>query len=233
MNAINATERSETVLRVEVPERNKPFMLLKRCVQCFVGVLVIPRLIAYRLFRGLIGRRAFNSSSESIARAPGLRGVYLRQAFYRRTLRSCGQNVFFGWLSVFSSPEARVGNRVYIGRYCGIGLADIGDDVLLADGVQVLSGMRQHRRSSESGAVFENVQEYECISIGRGAWIGAGAIIMASVGEGATVGAGAVVNRPVPDHCVAVGVPARVLGAASDVPDAKSDAVTKSSRCSQ
>jgi len=32
-----------------------------------------------------------------------------------------------------------------------------------------------------------------------------------SIGEYATVGAGAVVTKPIPRHCVAVGVPARVV----------------------
>ena len=45
---------------------------------------------------------------ESIARLPALRGVYLRQAFYARTLSACGKDCYFGWMSVFSMTEARV-----------------------------------------------------------------------------------------------------------------------------
>ncbi|MBR0176966.1 MAG: hypothetical protein IJQ11_06025 [Bacteroidales bacterium] len=32
-----------------------------------------------------------------------------------------------------------------------------------------------------------------------------------TIGEYATIGAGAVVAKPIPGHCVAVGVPARVV----------------------
>jgi acetyltransferase-like isoleucine patch superfamily enzyme len=109
-------------------------------------------------------------------------------------------------------PEAKVGNRVYIGRYCSIGFADIADDVMLADGVQILSGGHEHSTESAEGKTMrQQTQTYQRLSIGPGAWIGAGAVIMADVGEDSIVGAGAVVNRSIPAHCVAAGVPARVV----------------------
>lgn len=51
------------------------------------------------------------------------------------------------------------------------------------------------------------------VSIGEGTLIGAGATVIpgVSVGKWCVVGAGAVVTRPIPDFCVAVGVPARVM----------------------
>lgn len=160
----------------------------------------------------MLGSRAFSAASESIARVPGMRGVYFRQAFYRRTLSHCGQDTYFGWMSVFSMTEAKVGDRAYIGRFCSIGFADIGDDVMLADGVQILSGGREHAtRGDAHETMREQSQTYQQLRIGRGAWIGAGAIIMADIGEHAVIGAGAVVNRPIPAGTLAVGVPARVV----------------------
>ena len=51
------------------------------------------------------------------------------------------------------------------------------------------------------------------IEIGDDAWLGAGCIILPNVriGRGAVVGAGAVVTKDVPDYTVVAGVPARVL----------------------
>lgn len=51
------------------------------------------------------------------------------------------------------------------------------------------------------------------IRIGRGAWIGAGAIILpgVTVGERSVIGAGSVVTRDVPPLSVAVGNPARII----------------------
>lgn len=52
------------------------------------------------------------------------------------------------------------------------------------------------------------------ISVGDGAWIGAGAILLdgAQIGAGAVIAAGAVVSGAVPEQAIAGGVPARVIG---------------------
>lgn len=176
-------------------------------------IWVAPRLLAYGLSALVWGRdRAFLAASESIARVPGMRGVYARQAFYRRTLAFCGQDVYFGWGSTLAMPAARIGDRAYIGRRCGIGFTDIGAEVMLADGAQILSGGREHQMGAEEGETHQSRPHvYKRLSIGRGAWIGANAIVMANVGKGAIVGAGAVVNRSVPERTLAVGVPAEVV----------------------
>lgn len=43
--------------------------------------------------------------------------------------------------------------------------------------------------------------------------IGAGAVILGhiTIGNDVFIGANAVVNRDIPDHCMAVGVPARII----------------------
>jgi acetyltransferase-like isoleucine patch superfamily enzyme len=184
---------------------------LKRLVQIAFAILTLPRLCCYLISRAAVGSRAFGASSESIARIPGMRGIFARQAFYRRTLSYCGQDVSFGWMSVFSMTEARVADRVYIGRFCSLGFADLGEEVMLADGVQVLSGGREHTRDDAAASMQSQKQAYRCVHVGRGTWIGAGAVVMADVGEHCIIGAGAVVNKAVPDYSVAVGIPARVV----------------------
>lgn len=199
-----------SVVQVAPPARSRRFLLAKRTVQSAFWLAASPRLLAYKIGRSVLGARAFGAASESIARVPGLRGVYLRQAFYRSTLSRCGNDVYFGWNSVFSMTEAEVGDRVYIGRFCSIGFAQISDEVMLADGVQILSGGHEHGPAEGEGLSRQSAaQRFQQVRIGHGAWIGAGAIIMADVGAGAIVGAGAVVVKPIEAGAVAVGIPAR------------------------
>lgn len=191
-------------------------LVAKRSIQRCFWLIVSPSLLRYWLARLLLGSRAFGASSEAIARIPGLWGVFSRQAFYRFTLAHCGQDVYFGWNSAFSMTEARVGDRVYIGRFCSLGFADIEREVMLADGVQILSGGREHSRVDPGAPMQSQPQAYQRVRIGRNSWIGAGAVIMADIGENCIIGAGAVVNKPIPPFTVAVGVPARVVKSLSE-----------------
>ncbi|MSY06616.1 MAG: acyltransferase, partial [Actinobacteria bacterium] len=51
------------------------------------------------------------------------------------------------------------------------------------------------------------------VSIGAGSWLGHGTIVLpgAHIGEHVVIGAGSVVTGVIPDRCVAVGNPARVI----------------------
>jgi len=85
----------------------------------------------------------------------------------------------------------------------------IGDDVLIATGVQLLTATHpfdavQRRAGWESAAP---------ITVGDGAWLGGGVIVCpgVSIGAEAVVGAGSVVTRDVPAGALAVGNPCRVV----------------------
>jgi acetyltransferase-like isoleucine patch superfamily enzyme len=191
---------------------------MKTIAQTIFSLLSLGFVLQYLLLRAILGeQRALTGMSERISKIPGVRGVYLRQGFYKRVLSGVGVDVHFGFLSLLSKSQAVLGNRVYIGRMCTIGWAEIGDDAMLADGVQVLSGRHQHAPGSVPGSASEgatlrdNELTFSKVTIGRGAWLGAGAIVMADVGEGAIVGAGAVVTKPVPAAARVGGVPAKPL----------------------
>ena len=96
--------------------------------------------------------------------------------------------------------------------------ADIGEGTVL--GYQAL-GMVIHKRCiiGKNCHISQNVTLggtsgiYEVPVLGNNVTVGAGANIIGPVhvGNNVTIGAGAVVLKDIPDNCVAVGVPARII----------------------
>ena len=158
----------------------------------------------------------FVAFAHACALVPGILGDYLRVAYYKLTLDDCSLTSRVSFGSFFAHPHARIGSGVYIGCYCIIGMAAIGEGTQIASGVQILSGARQHVRDAGGEISGADTGVFSTVTVGAHCWIGAAAIIMADVGEASTVGAGSVVTRPVPSFSVAVGSPARVLGATAN-----------------
>lgn len=182
--------------------------MLKPIGQFAGRIRSIPLRLHYAFLRHLLGDdRALSLISEAAAMVPGLLGLYTRQAFYSSVLQACRRDVHFGYQTLLSKHDAEVGDRVYLGRFCTVGRVTIGDDARIADGVQLLSG-QHHHGSSDQGVDLETLR-HNRITIGKGAWIGANAVVMADVGDGAIVGAGAVVTKPVAAGTTVAGVPAR------------------------
>ncbi|PRQ11317.1 serine O-acetyltransferase [Corynebacterium sp. 13CS0277] len=97
-------------------------------------------------------------------------------------------------------PGATIGRRFFIDHGMGIVIgetAEIGDGVMLYHGVtlggQVLTQTKRHP------TLKDNVT------------VGAGAKVLGpiTIGEGSAIGANAVVTKDVPDHHIAVGIPAK------------------------
>ncbi|MEZ6122031.1 MAG: acyltransferase [Planctomycetaceae bacterium] len=186
--------------------------VLKTIVRILSSLLVLPAVGIYSLHSGISGReRAFPGWSQLFSLVPGQTGVYLRQAFYRFTLKRCDEDASIGFGTIFSHPGAAVGRTAYIGNFCSIGDVQIGDDALIASHVSIMNGCRQHSTASLELPVREQAGVYEPVTIGRDAWIGERATVAASVGNHCVIGAGALVLTPIPDYAIAVGVPAKVI----------------------
>jgi acetyltransferase-like isoleucine patch superfamily enzyme len=185
--------------------------VLKRVALGLAMVLVSPALVSYWIRARILGRdRALEGSTQALALLPGLLGQFVRRAFLMRVLAGCHHTATVEFGTIFSRADAEIGENVYIGPRCHLGLVRIERDALLAAGVHVPSGPRTH--GTDPGALFrEQPGERRCVRIGAGAWIGSAAVVMADVGRGTVIGAGAVVTRPVPDGVVAAGVPARIV----------------------
>lgn len=114
---------------------------------------------------------------------------------------SLGQNVF-------------VGNKVIIGDKCKIqNNVSVYDNVYLEEGVfcgpsMVFTNVYNPR------SLIERKDEYQNTFIKKGATLGANCTIVCgiTVGKFAFIGAGAVVNKDVPDYALVVGVPSKQIG---------------------
>lgn len=186
--------------------------VVKRVMLAAFRALVLPLVAWYRLASLVVGQAAaFQGMSQMLSLAPGLFGNYLRLGFYRYTLRACSASACISFGTIFSDPRAEIGEHVYIGAFCDIGWARIGDDTLLGSGVHVTSGRRQHRFDDLSRPIRLQGGEFTCVRIGADCWIGNGAIVMADVGDHSVVGAGAVVAGAVQECSVVVGSTARLV----------------------
>ncbi|MGW7354166.1 acyltransferase [Streptomyces sp. NPDC054784] len=113
-------------------------------------------------------------------------------------------------------PETvlRLGNGVVLGRGSHV-IADtsvtLGDDVFCGPYVYITS--TNHSYDDPEQPVGKQWPRIAPVEIGRGSWLGAGAVILpgARLGRNVVVAAGAVVRGEVPDHAVAAGAPARIV----------------------
>ncbi len=127
-----------------------------------------------------------------------------------------GNGVFIGRNSILSckNGDIDVADRANIGFNCELFSASqvsVGPSALLAAYTYVIGG--SHEFSDPSVPVLAQGRTSSGVTIGEGAWTGAGAKILdgVTVGAHAIIGAGAVVRESVPPGAIAVGVPARVV----------------------
>jgi acetyltransferase-like isoleucine patch superfamily enzyme len=127
-----------------------------------------------------------------------------------------GDGVFIGRNTILSckNGDIELADGANLGFNCEVFSASrvtIGKSVLVAAYVYIVGG--DHDFTDTSKPVLEQPRTSAGVTIGDGAWLGAGAKILdgVTIGANAVIGAGAVVKDDVPDNAVAVGMPARVV----------------------
>ncbi|MBX3600726.1 MAG: serine O-acetyltransferase [Rubrivivax sp.] len=157
---------------------------------------------------------AARSAWEVLTCYPGLHALVLHrraQWFWQRGFTTLAR--FVSHLGRFLTgieihPGATMGRRVFIDHGMGVVIgetAEVGDDCTIYQGVtlggtSLAKGAKRHP------------------TLGRGVIVGANAQVLGgfTVGDGARVGSGAVVVKPVPPGATAVGNPARIIQAETD-----------------
>jgi serine O-acetyltransferase len=166
---------------------------------------------------------AARSRLEVLLCYPGLHALLIHRlahACWRQGLTSLAR--FVSHLGRFLTgieihPGARIGERVFIDH--GMGVV-IGETAEIGDGCTIYQGVTLGGTSLAKGTKRHP-------TLGRDVIVGANAQVLGgfTVGDGARVGSGAVVVKPVPPAATAVGNPARILLAEDDT--AREEAAAK------
>ena len=115
-------------------------------------------------------------------------------------------------------PVLRIGNNVSIMDNCQISCADeiiIGNGCLMGDNVYISDNYHGKGTVCESTIppLERDLYLKGKVRIGSNVWLGRNVCVMpgVSIGDGAIIGANSVVTHDIPAHCVAAGVPAKII----------------------
>jgi len=150
---------------------------------------------------------AARSTLEVLCCYPGLHAVWIHRLshflwekhfFFSARLLSHISRTLTG---IEIHPGAKLGKRVFIDHGSGVVIgetAEVGDDVLIYMGVVL------------GGTALERIKRHPTVE--KDVVLGSGSIVLGpiTIGRGAKVGAGSVVIRSVPPEATVVGVPARI-----------------------
>lgn len=171
-------------------------------------------LLAYYLFRHPFYKLSFAKL--------GSRSKIIRPTIEGNKRISIGSNVYinsYGWLACVPLTGNKdcflsIGDGTYVGRFCHFyatkGIT-IGNKVLIADKVYLADNLHGFENITMP-VIDQPVRQTKEVVIGDGAWLGENVcVIGAAVGKQSVIGANSVVTHDIPDYCVAVGSPAKII----------------------
>ena len=110
--------------------------------------------------------------------------------------------------------DVKVGKNVWVGPFC---ILDGQGGLIIGDGCNIGAGTKIYTHDTVKRCLSEGKHEKDIdpVEIGPYAYIGPNVVIMrgVAIGHHSVLGAGSFVNKDVPPHSIAVGSPAKVIGA--------------------
>lgn len=137
----------------------------------------------------------------------------IRYFLAKHLIDSIGVNVNIEKGATFSN-SIKIGRNSGLGVRCEIyGEVEIGDNVMM--GPDVIIYTQNHSfRCKECLIIDQQYSDIQKVTIGDDVWIGRRVIILpgVNIGKGAVIGAGAVVAKDIPEYAIAVGNPVVIKG---------------------
>jgi maltose O-acetyltransferase len=147
-----------------------------------------------------------------------------RQAILSALLGSTGSNINIDTPFYCDyGKHISIGNNVIININCTFvdcNTIEIGNNVLIASNVQIYTATHSVDVNERLVADWDNNSEIPYfrtyalpVKIEDNVWIGGGTIILpgVTIGKNSVIGAGSIVNKSIPENCVAVGNPCRII----------------------
>lgn len=135
---------------------------------------------------------------------------------------SLGSNVqvaYKSWLAAVPHTGEKKCELI-IGEGCRIGNFNhiyatksivIGKNVLTADKVYISDNLHKYE-DVDLPILHQSIKQINEVKIGDGSWLGENVcVIGACIGKNCVVGANSVVTKDIPDYCIAVGAPAKII----------------------
>ncbi len=115
-----------------------------------------------------------------------------------------------------SNAHIYFGKNVTIGMFSRVACINeisLGNDIITGPNVFISDYNHKYEEIDKPISKQGNTGYGNKVHIGDGSWIGTNVVICGNVniGKHVVIGAGSFVNRDIPDYCVAVGNPARVI----------------------
>jgi virginiamycin A acetyltransferase len=183
----------------------------KKIILSLLTILIGPLIIVHFLSLLFTNNGIFLFSVQLLSLIPGKLGSLCRITFNQFAMTYCHSDIVIGFMTIFSQRDTELHKNIYIGPQCNIGSCIIEKNTLIASGVHIMSGNKQHNINDIYTPIQQQGGFYEKVVIGEDTWIGNGCLIMANIGKKCVIGAGAVVTKDIPDYSIAVGNPAKVI----------------------
>ena len=171
-----------------------------------------PIRVWYRLNLSIVQGRLFDLSF-----LRGFRHWMIRKVFHTGRKMVIGHNVEIWSTHCQNNWNLKLGNNVNIdsGVYIDLtGMVVFEGNIIVSRGTMIFSHYHEYEKSKPGSSVGSGPFVPTSLTIHKGVWIGAGAIILPKcydIGEGSIVASGSVVTKDVPPYSIVAGNPAKVI----------------------